>query len=272
MQRFLSKKSPYYCRNNKYYTKMKTKLIINCCLGVAAVVLAWFLIDGVLTPIQFEETREVREVNVVKNLVALRTAETEFRQINGRYTANLDSLVLFLQNTPKKEVKKEGSLTDRQLESGLTEAKAVKIMDGAKAKAMKKQKFANDDELYAYVWENDADVKANGLQGFRRDTILDNMIQVLYKGEYTAETIGEIIYIPYTNGVKFEVEVNDNYKTSQGIRVPLFEARAPYTTYLADQDKQELANIIDKEQKLDHYAGLKVGDINAPNNNAGNWE
>lgn len=251
---------------------MKTNVIVNCCLGVAAVALAWFLIDSVVTPIQFEETRAEREVSVVKNLVALRTAEVEYRQVNGRYTANLDSLILFLQNTPKKEVLKEGSLTDRQLEAGLTEAKAVKILDAAKAKASKKQKFESDEELYAYVWANDAEVKAKGLQGFRRDTILENMIQVLYKGEYTVENIGEIIYIPYTDGIKFEVETDDNYKTSQGIRVPLFEARAPYTTYLADQDKQELVNLIDKEQKLDHYAGLKVGDINAPNNNAGNWE
>lgn len=251
---------------------MKTKVILNCCLGVAALVLAYFLVDSVVTPIKFEETRAEREVSVVKNLVALRTAEVEFRQVNGRYTANLDSLVLFLKNTPKKEVRKEGSLSDKQLEAGLTEQKAVKIMDKAKEKALRAKKFETEEELYAYVWENDSEVKANSLQGFRRDTIEENMLAVLYKGEYTEETIEEIIYIPFSNGKKFEVEVDDNYKTSQGIRVPLFEARAPYTTYLADQDKQELANIIDKEQKLDHYAGLKVGDINAPNNNAGNWE
>ena len=58
----------------------------------------------------------------------------------------------------------------------------------------------------------------------------------------------------------------------RSIPVPLFEVRAPFEAYLADLDKQELANLIDKEQKMEHYTGLKVGDINAPNNNAGNWE
>lgn len=249
------------------------KIILVVLLLAAAASMAWFCVDSVVTPIKFEEVRAEREVSVVKHLVALRTAQVEYRQHHGKFTANLDSLVIFLKETPKKEVLKEGSLTDKQLEAGLTEPKAVKIMETAKAKAQKQQAFASADELYAYVWANDKEVKANGLSGFRRDTILENMIEVLYKGEYTAETIGEIIYIPFAQeGTKFECEVNDDYKTSQGIPVPLFECRAPYETYMWDQDKQELVNLVDKETKLDHYAGLKVGDIYAPNNNAGNWE
>lgn len=249
-----------------------TKIILNCVLLVAACVLAYYCVESVVTPIKFDATRAEREVAVVKNLVNIRTAQAEFNHVNGRYTANLDSLVLFLQNTPKKEVKKEGSLTDKQLEAGLTEQKAVKIMDAAKLKARKAHPEFTDEEIYTFVWENDKEVITNGLQGFRRDTILDNMIQVLFKGEYTAENIAEITYIPYSNGLRFECEVNDDYKTSQGIPVPLFEARAPFETYLGDQDEQELVNLQDKETKLDHYAGLKVGSIDAPNNNAGNWE
>ena len=113
---------------------------------------------------------------------------------------------------------------------------------------------------------------SNGLQGFRRDTLYKNMIQELYKGEYTADNIAQITYIPYSNDQRFEVEVNNTYTTSQGIRVPLFEARAHFNTYLADLNDQERVNLIDKETKLEHYPGLKVGDIEAPNNNAGNWE
>ena len=249
------------------------RIIICSLLGIAACVLAYFCVMSVVTPIRFEENRQARETQVVKHLIALRTAEVEFHHVNGRYTANLDSLVLFLRNVPKKEVMKEGSLTDKQLESGLTEHKAVKIIDQAKAKAKRSKKvFANDDELYAYIWENDKDVKNNSLQGFRRDTIYKNMIETLYKGEYNAENIANIIVIPFSNGQRFEVEVNNDYTTSQGIRVPLMEARAHFKTYLSDLNEQELVNLIDKETKLDHYPGLKVGDIYAPNNNAGNWE
>ena len=251
-----------------------TRTFAVCTLAVAAVVMVIFCVQSVTTPIKFEETRAQREVSVIKNLVDLRTAEVEFHHQKGVFTANLDSLILFLKTSPKKEVMKEGSLTDKQLESGLTEHKAIKIIDEAKKKALKNKKltFETNDELYAYIWANDKDVQKNGLQGFRRDTIELNMLQALYKGEYDENTIDNIIVIPFSDGIRFEVETNNDYKTSQGIRVPLFEARAPFSAYLGDLNQQELVNLIDREEKLEHYAGLKVGDIYAPNNNAGNWE
>ena len=75
-----------------------------------------------------------------------------------------------------------------------------------------------------------------------------------------------------SENVEFEVETNNGYTTSQGIKVPIFEIRAHYNTYLHDLNNQERVNLIDKEEKLDHYPGLKVGSVDAPNNNAGNWE
>ena len=249
-----------------------TRNIVICVLSIAAVVMAYFCVTSVTTPIKFENTRAEREVAVIKNLVDLRTAEVEFHHQNGRFTASHDSLLTFLKTAPKKEVLKEGSLTDKQLEAGLTEHKAVKILNEAKKKALKKNQFESADALYAYIWENDKDVINNGLAGFRRDTIELNMLQALYKGEYDEKSIDRIVEIPYSNGKRYEIEVNNDYKTSQGIRVPLFEARAPFESYLSDLNEQELVNLIDRENKLEHYAGLKVGDIYAPNNNAGNWE
>ena len=249
-----------------------TRNIVICVLSIAAVVMAYFCVTSVTTPIKFENTRAQREVTVIKHLVDLRTAEVEFHHQNGRFTASHDSLLAFLKTAPKKEVLKEGSLTDKQLEAGLTEHKAVKILNEAKKKALKKNQFEDNDALYAYIWENDKDVISNGLAGFRRDTIELNMLQALYKGEYDEKTIDRIMEIPYSEGQRFEIEVNNDYKTSQGIRVPLFEARAPFASYLGDLNEQELVNLIDRENKLEHYAGLKVGDIYAPNNNAGNWE
>ncbi len=249
-----------------------TRNIVICALGIAAVVMCYFCVTSVTTPIKFENTRAEREVVVIKHLVDLRTAEVEYHHQKGVFTANLDSLLIFLKTAPKKEVMKEGSLTDKQLEAGLTEHKAVKILNEAKKKALKKNQFESSDALYAYIWENDKDVITNGLAGFRRDTIESNMLQSLYKGAYDENSIDEMVVIPFSEGKRFEMEVNNDYKTSQGIRVPLFEARASFESYLGDLNKQELINLIDREEKLDHYAGLKVGDIYAPNNNAGNWE
>ena len=249
-----------------------TRLILICALSIAAVVMCYFCVTSVTTPIKFENTRAEREVTVIKHLVDLRTAEVEYHHQKGVFTASYDTLLTFLKTAPKKEVMKEGSLTDKQLEAGLTEQKAVKILNEAKKKALKKNQFENADALYAYIWENDKDVISNGLAGFRRDTIELNMLQSLYKGEYNENTIDRIVEIPFSEGKRFEIEVNNDYKTSRGIRVPLLEARAPFESYLGDLNEQELVNLVDRENKLEHYPGLKVGDVYAPNNNAGNWE
>ena len=226
------------------------KIVIRVLLGVAVVFMAFICVKSVVTPIQFEAERATRETQVIANLVSLRTAEAQFRLDKGYFTADLDSLIDYLETAPKKEVLKEGSLSEKQLENGMTETKAAKILERARIKAQRKMNFQGPDslnQLYNYVWNNDREVKAEGLQGFRRDTILTNMIQSLYKGQYTEENIGEIIYIPHTDNVKFEVETNNGYTTSQGIKVPIFEIRAHYNTYLHDLNNQERVNLIDKE-------------------------
>ena len=49
-------------------------------------------------------------------------------------------------------------------------------------------------------------------------------------------------------------------------------AKAPYVSYLNDLDKQELINLVETTEKLEKFPGLKFGDIEQANNNAGNWE
>ena len=230
------------------------KTIIRILLGCAVAFLCFICVNSVTTPIKFEKVRAEREPAVIKNLVALRTAENEFRMQNGRFPANLDSLILFVKTGTKKEVVKEGALTDKQLEDGLTELKAVRMIQKA-------QKTGN--------WK---EVKEAGLEGFKRDTISAPLLSSLYKGAYDEKTIEEIVYVPYSNGKKYEVLVNDNYSTAQGIRVPLVEVRAAFDIWMADQDAQELVNLNDKEEQLGHFAGLRFGNIDEPNNNAGNWE
>ena len=158
------------------------KTIIRILLGCAVAFLCFICVNSVTTPIKFEKVRAEREPAVIKNLVALRTAENEFRMQNGRFTANLDSLILFVKTGTKKEVVKEGALTDKQLEDGLTELKAVRMIQKA-------QKTGN--------WK---EVKEAGLEGFKRDTISAPLLSSLYKGAYDEKTIEEIVYVPYSNG------------------------------------------------------------------------
>lgn len=243
-------------------------------LALATIFLAYACVDSVITPIHFENTRAARQDAIVKNLSAIRTAEREFCLQNGRYMADLDSLVLFIKNGTKKELFKQGALTEKNLSDGWNDEKAVKAIQKA-------QKTGNWKEIDAAGISHD----------FRRDTITTPLLTALFKDEYTEETIGEIIYIPYTDHALFEVNTNDNYYTSQGIHVPLIEVVAPYAIYMADEDQQELININHSEASIimerrnidrastpvneflkEYHPGPRFGSTFEPNNLAGDWE
>ncbi|MEE0972579.1 MAG: hypothetical protein U0L34_00405 [Paludibacteraceae bacterium] len=202
-------------------------------LIVAAVVLAWLSYQSVMTPIEFNETRDFREKQVVARLIDIRTAETEYRNLNGDYTASIDTLINWVKTTNAKIVLKEGVLTDKQLEEGMTEKEAVK----------------------------------KGL--IKRDTTYVPMIESLFSKDYPIDSLR---YIPFSNGQEFELEKAEIVTGSAGIKVKVMCAKAPFTSYLSDLDKQELINLIETTEKLEKYPGMKFGDIEEANNNAGNWE
>lgn len=239
------------------------KTVVKILLGVAIVFLAYICIMSIVTPIQFENIRAAREKEVVDRLIDIRKAEVEYKDQFNQYTDTMSILLDFVRNGKKKIVVKEGALTDAQLESGLTERQAVRIV----AKGNMKE------------------IKEKGLEGFRRDTVLVDVITELYGNKYTRENIDKMAIIPYSNNQQFILKVNNDYTNAIGIRIPLFEALAPYQTYLHDLDRQELINLIDKNRQMDKKTnslsddvvknkmyGLKVGSIEEPNNNAGNWE
>lgn len=226
------------------------KTIIKVLLSISIVLLTYLCIMSVMTPIQFEETKASREKAIIQRLIDIRKVELEFKDQKGRYTANFDSLITFVKSAKKKMVMKEGALSDKQLEAGLTEASAVKIVKKGNA----------------------SEIAANGLQNFRRDTAYVSLLQAIFPTEYTDETIDQLAIIPYSNNEKFELKVNNSFTNATGTRIPLFEANAHFKTYLFDLNRQEMINAIDLQEKLTKFPGLKVGSVDEPNNNAGNWE
>lgn len=83
--------------------------------------------------------------------------------------------------------------------------------------------------------------------------------------------IDSIRYIPYGKGAQFEIDTLSQ-TTASGQTVSLLEVRAPYETYLNGLDKQEINQLKERQESMDQYAGLKIGSLEEPNNNAGNWE
>ncbi len=82
--------------------------------------------------------------------------------------------------------------------------------------------------------------------------------------------VDSIAYIPFSGGKKIILEAL--IAKVSGVDVPLFEAAAPYDNLLIGLDRQLIVNLKADRELVGRYPGLKVGSIDAPNNNAGNWE
>jgi len=77
-------------------------------------------------------------------------------------------------------------------------------------------------------------------------------------------------FIPFSGGK--EMNMTAIIAKVSGVDVPLFEASAPYSILLQGLEKQLIINLKADRELVGRYPGLRVGSIDAPNNNAGNWE
>ena len=227
------------------------KTVFNIILAACMVGLLYLCYESIMGPIQFNKEKDAREELIKARLIDIRKAQVEYRGLHGgRYTDSFDSLIAFVKEAKLPFVRKEGVLSDDQLEAGLTEDKAMAMISKAKRT------------------NNWKEVEAAGLMNFKRDTIWVAMVDTIFGGKYNADSIR---YVPFRNGATFEMAIKED-STKSGARFYLFEAKTPYTAYLSDLNQQELNNLIDTQTKLSRFPGLKVGDIEIPNNNAGNWE
>ncbi|PKP05606.1 MAG: hypothetical protein CVU10_09635 [Bacteroidetes bacterium HGW-Bacteroidetes-5] len=82
--------------------------------------------------------------------------------------------------------------------------------------------------------------------------------------------VDSIAYIPFSGGKKMVMK--SIIAKVSGVDVPLFEAGAPFDFLLQGLERQLIVNLNADRDLQGRYPGLKVGSIDAPNNNAGNWE
>ena len=162
------------------------KILLIAAIGV----MGYLCVESIMGPIRFEEEKGVRDRATIARLIEIRKAQIELRNLKGYYTNDFDTLIDFIKNGKLPFVIKEGSLTDAQLEAGLTEKKAMEII--AKGK--------------------EADIVKNGLENFRRDTIYANVGDTIFGKGYIADSIR---FVPFTHGEKqFEMEIADMVNAS----------------------------------------------------------
>ena len=227
------------------------KTVINAILALCAIALVYICYGSIMGPINFDKEKAIRDKAIIARLIDIRSAQQEYRLTHeGAYTASFDTLIHFVKTAKLPFIMKIGSLTDEQLNNGMTEKKAMAIIEKAK-------KTGNWNE-----------VEKESLTNFRRDTMWVAVMDTIFAKGFNPDSLA---FVPYGNGAKFEMAVRKD-TTKSGAPLNLFQAQVAYDVYLGDLDKQQLVNLKDMQEKLGKYLGLKVGDIEQPNNNAGNWE
>jgi hypothetical protein len=183
-------------------------------------------------PIEFKEERETREKAIIARLMDIRKAQIEYKNIHRQHAGTFAELITFLKEEKLPFLKKEGVLTDAQLESGMTEAEAVK----------------------------------EGI--IKRDTFFMLAQDTIFGKGYNADSIR---FVPGFSK-EFKMDTASITNVASGYTIKVFEANVDYDTYLGDLDAQQVANLKDVAEKLTRFEGLRVGSLTEVNNYAGNWE
>ena len=181
----------------------------------------------------------------------IREAQEAYKAQHGEYCPDWSVLIQFVKTGRLPIVMKQGVLTDKQMDNGLTESKAAEIV-------------ASGDQ---------AAIAANGLQNFRRDTVWVSLQDSLYN--YEGFVADSMRYIPFAEGDTFEL-IAVPVTTRSGTIMQVMECNAPDSSFMKGMGKQGKRLINNRAEEADAkgaYPGLKIGDVSGNwNNNAGNWE
>ena len=227
------------------------KVTLKVLLAAAIVVLAYLCYKSITGPIEFNDTKDARDKAIIARLMDIRKVQIEYKNVHKSHAGSFDDLIKFLKEEKLPTVIKEGVLTDEQLEKGMTEKKAVAIVEKA-------EKTGN--------W---SEVEKEGLKGFKRDTAWVLAKDTLLGKDYDVDAIRYVPEAPQQ--VEFHMDTA-TLKSGSGYEIKVFVCEVPFDQYLNDLDPQLEFNLKDKAEKQGKYPGLRVGSLEEINNNAGNWE
>ena len=215
-------------------------------LPLVIVALVYAIWNSVQAPVQFQKDTKARETVAIQRLKDIRTLQDAFKGAHGHFTASIDSLVAFYHNDSIKITKQIGSMDDS---AAVANTEALK----------KKNRKITNAQLLEYYEKGMNLVLSIDVAIPVKDTLLK-------RADFNAE---ELKTIPFSGK---PIIMNAIVKTVSGVEVPLFEACMPYEDYLIGLERQYIINLKCEAEDMGKYPGLKVGSVDAPNNNAGNWE
>lgn len=228
---------------NSILKKVLTYLILPACIAG----LAYALVASIMEPVHFEKHREYRKGIAVQRLKDIRELQVAYKNVNGKYTADVDSLIMFYKDGKMKVVMQIGSQDDSV---AVANTKALKKRK-PRIKPEEMLKLYNEGQSLVFKIENEVAVK---------DTLFNDREHF---------EVDSLAFIPFCGD---SIIMASTVKKVSGVNVPLFEASMPYKSLLKGLNNQLRINLDAQCEDQGKYKGLQVGSISAPNNNAGNWE
>jgi len=208
------------------------KTALRIILGLVIIGLGYALYQSIQTPIEFRQVKQQRYDATIQKLKDIRKAQLAYKDGNGKFTGSFDTLINFIKTDSLSVVRAIGRIPDSLLEQGMTEQEALR----------------------------------EGI--ISRDTIRVAIKDSLFRQEFNANDLWRV---PYTDNDSFQLGAKS--VESGNVDVEVFEAKVHNNVLLHDQNNQLLINLNERmEKKQNKYPGVKVGDLEQPNNNAGNWE
>ncbi len=196
------------------------KTVIQIVLFAIIVYLGYAVYESIMEPVRLNKEMKKREKVVIQRMKDLRKAELLYKQLNGKYLGNWDSLVQFIDTAEIPVVKIVPDPTDT------TYTKTIQDTVGYK-------------KVY-------------------KDIFKDRKVD-----------LSKFMLIPFSNGDTIELHAGQIEKG--GVTVQVFEAKAPYDSYLKGMPKQFITNVKASKTDIDLYPGIKVGSMTEPST-SGNWE
>ena len=228
---------------NSILKKVLTYLILPACIAG----LAYALVASIMEPVHFEKHREYRKGIAVQRLKDIRELQVAYKNVNGKYTADVDSLIMFYKDGKMKVVMQIGSQDDSV---AVANTKALKKRK-PRIKPEEMLKLYNEGQSLVFKIENEVAVK---------DTLFNDREHF---------EVDSLAFIPFCGD---SIIMASTVKKVSGVNGPLFEASMPYKSLLKGLNNQLRINLDAQCEDQGKYKGLQVGSISAPNNNAGNWE
>jgi len=180
--------------------KGQLKLVVIISLLVVSAGLLALNYKSIMDPIKFNEEKSKRYDVVIQRLKDLRAAQLTYKGVNGKYCANLDSLMNFILNDSIPIVKSIGTVPDT-----LTEQTALEMG----------------------IISRDTTFEAASKAIYNSDYLKDRKL---------ALKLEELRYIPFSENEQFTMNAGEIEKNN--VMVPVFEVLAHRESILTGMNKR----------------------------------